>query len=118
MTEILRSTSRLHPREESSRAAGNRQRLVIARELERKAQVLVAESPFKGLDLAAQKELRAALLEHSRSGRACVIVTAEPSDFSDLCHRVLVMRHGQVSESFEAPLPDVAVLAAAMSGAT
>ena len=30
MTEILRSTSRLHPREESSRAAGNRQRLVIA----------------------------------------------------------------------------------------
>ncbi len=100
-----------------SLSGGNRQRLVIARELERASQVLVAESPFKGLDIAAQSELREALVRHNRSGRACVIFSSEPSDVLDLCHRVLVMRHGQVSTSFSAPLPDVAALAAAMSGA-
>lgn len=100
-----------------SLSGGNRQRLVIARELERDVRVLVAESPFKGLDVAAQSELRAALGRYNRSGRACIVITSEPSDVLDLCHRVLVMRHGIVSTSFSAPLPDVAELTAAMSGA-
>jgi len=77
-------------------SGGNLQKLVIARELSRAVEMVVASYPSMGLDLIAARNVYERLFAQAESG-ACIVWFCE--DLDDLfryAHRILVLYDGRV----------------------
>ncbi len=79
-------------------SGGNQQRLVVGRELERARDLLVAENPTRGLDVAATAFVHAELrrLREAADGPAVVLVSTDLDEVMALSDRVLVMTRGRL----------------------
>lgn len=80
-------------------SGGNQQRLVVARELDRAADLLVAENPTRGLDVAAAAEVHRrlkALRRREPAGVGVVLVSTDLDEILALSDRVMVMVRGRL----------------------
>lgn len=81
-----------------SLSGGNQQRVVVARELELAGDLLVAENPTRGLDVAASafvhRELTA--LAARKDGPGVVLLSTDLDEVLTLAHRILVMTRGRL----------------------
>ena len=83
-----RTTSRLL-------SGGNAQKLLLARELDQGASVIVAHSPTRGLDVQARKSVHMSLLEAARKGAACILVSEDLEEVLGLSTTIAVMNRGE-----------------------
>ncbi len=83
----------------ASLSGGNQQRVVVAREMAMASDLLVAENPTRGLDVAASAFVHRQLAELVRGGRppAVVLVSTDLDEVLALAHRVFVMSRGRLS---------------------
>lgn len=79
-------------------SGGNQQRLVVARELTVATDLLVAESPTRGLDVSASAFVHRELsrLAASSGGPGVVLLSTDLDEVLALSHRVLVMVRGRL----------------------
>ncbi len=77
-------------------SGGNLQKIVVARELDRGAALLIAEQPTRGVDVGAIEAIHARLIAERDAGRAVLLVSAELSEILALSDRVLVMYEGRI----------------------
>ena len=98
-----------------SLSGGNVQKAILAREITDDLRVLIAAHPTRGLDIAAARDVRAALVAAAASDAAVLVVSADLEEMFEVCHRVLVMLAGQVVATFERPF-DIGLVGAAMVG--
>jgi simple sugar transport system ATP-binding protein len=84
----------------SSLSGGNQQRVVVARELAMAADLLVAENPTRGLDVAASAFVHGQLaaLARGRTAPAVVLVSTDLDEVLALSRRVFVMSRGKLTE--------------------
>jgi ABC-type uncharacterized transport system ATPase subunit len=82
-------------------SGGNQQKIVIAREMGRAFQVLLAAQPTRGVDVGAIEFIHARLREARDAGKAILLVSADLSEILALSDRVAVMYGGR----FAAVLP-------------
>ncbi len=80
----------------SALSGGNQQKLVVARALERRPAVLVAENPTRGLDLAATRAVHDRLREAAGRGLAVLVHSSDLDEVLALAHRVVVVSRGRV----------------------
>ncbi|WP_347347927.1 ABC transporter ATP-binding protein [Nigerium sp.] len=80
----------------SSLSGGNKQKVVLARELSRDLSVLVASQPTRGVDVGAIEFLHRRILAERDKGTAVVLVSTELDEVEALADRVLVMFRGKV----------------------
>lgn len=80
----------------STLSGGNQQRLVVARELGRARDLLVAENPTRGLDIRATAFVHDELVRLKRSEGApgVVLISTDLDEILELADRVLVMTRG------------------------
>lgn len=91
----------------SALSGGNQQKALLARLLARKdLRVLVLHEPTQGVDIGAKQELLRFIAEAATEGTAVLMVSTDNEDLSNLCDRVLVMRHGRVRADLVHPTPD------------
>ncbi|MEU4226051.1 ATP-binding cassette domain-containing protein [Nonomuraea sp. NPDC026600] len=98
-----------------SLSGGNVQKTILAREVTDDLRVLIAAHPTRGLDIAAARDVRAALVGAAAADAAVLVVSADLEEMFEVCHRVLVMLAGRVVAAFERPF-DVERVGAAMVG--
>ena len=86
-----------------SLSGGNRQKLLVGRELARSPDLLVAENPMRGLDIAAAAFLRDKLLELKSRGTGSageppgiVLFSTDLDEVLDLADRVFVLVRGRL----------------------
>ena len=79
-----------------SLSGGNQQKAVVARELQRIAQVEVYEYPTRGVDLGAAKLIHGKILESRARGAAVLLVSGELDELLTLCDRIAVVYRGEV----------------------
>lgn len=79
-----------------SLSGGNIQRLVLARELSDKVQILVVANPCFGLDVKAIAEIRRRLMEARNAGAAILLVSEDLDEIFELADRICVMSEGRV----------------------
>jgi len=81
-----------------SLSGGNQQRLVVGRELERGTDLIVAENPTRGLDVAATAFVRSELerLGRSASGPGVLLISTDLDEVLALADRVLVIARGRL----------------------
>ncbi|MCD6404813.1 MAG: ATP-binding cassette domain-containing protein [Planctomycetes bacterium] len=80
----------------SALSGGNRQRLVLARELSGKFDVLVAEEPTRGLDIAGAALVRKRLRKAAARGATVLVISYDLDELYALCDRILVIDSGRL----------------------
>lgn len=81
-----------------SLSGGNQQRFVIAREMDPRPALLVAEHPTRGLDIRASEDVRERLISCAGQGTTVVFHSNDLDEIVALADRVLVVHHGHVTE--------------------
>ena len=79
-------------------SGGNKQKLVVARELEQKKQLVIAENPTWGVDIGAINKIHQELIKMRDMGHAILLVSNEIEEIMGLSDRIHVMANGQLSE--------------------
>lgn len=100
--QVIRAYQVKAPNSEAAAATlsgGNQQRLLLARALESRPDVLVVENPVRGLDLRATNEIHTRLRETARQGVLVLLYSTDLDEVLELSDRVLVMRDGQLREA-------------------
>ncbi len=80
-------------------SGGNQQKVVLARALERRPVVLVAENPTRGLDIQATLEVHQRLRAAAAEGVAVIVYSTDLDEVLELGRRVVVVHAGRVSEA-------------------
>lgn len=83
-------------------SGGNQQKAVLARWLALKPRILLLDQPTRGLDIGAKEEVYEIIRELTEQGVAVVFVATELPELLELCHRIYVLREGQVVREFDA----------------
>ncbi|MEO8274329.1 MAG: ABC transporter ATP-binding protein [Chloroflexota bacterium] len=81
-------------------SGGNLQRLILAREIERRPGLLVAVQPTRGLDVGAIETVHQLLLDRRAEGAAILLISEELDELIALADRIDVMYEGRVVGSF------------------
>ena len=78
-------------------SGGNQQKLVLAREIERDAQVLLVGQPTRGVDIGAIEFIHRRLMTMRSKGKAILLVSSELDEIMRLSDRILVMFGGAIA---------------------
>jgi simple sugar transport system ATP-binding protein len=91
----IRTTSIQAPA--SSLSGGNQQKVIVARELSRSLELLVASQPTRGLDVGSIEYVHRQIVEHRNRGGASLIISSELDEVLALGDRIAVMFEGKIS---------------------
>lgn len=78
-------------------SGGNAQKLLLSRELDDGASVIIAHSPTRGLDIQARNTVHSLLLEAVRGGAACILISEDLEEVLGLSTTVAVMIKGRIA---------------------
>lgn len=78
-------------------SGGNMQKVVIARELSREPQVVIANQPTRGVDVGAVAFIHERLVAMREAGCCIVLVSADLGEVFALADRILVFHDGKIT---------------------
>ncbi|MNJ42087.1 Ribose import ATP-binding protein RbsA [compost metagenome] len=79
-----------------SMSGGNQQKVIIAREIDKKPQVLIAAQPTRGLDVGAIEFVHQQLIAQRDQGKAVLLISFELEEILNVADRILVLFGGQI----------------------
>jgi simple sugar transport system ATP-binding protein len=79
-----------------SLSGGNQQKAIIAREVDRSPELLIAAQPTRGLDVGAIEFIHKKLIEERDKGRAVLLVSLELDEVINLSDRIAVIYEGKI----------------------
>lgn len=84
--------------DEKARAlsGGNQQKIILAREINLKPHVLIANQPTRGLDVSAAEYVRQKILDVRNTGAAVLLVSADLEEILQLSDRIAVICGGKL----------------------
>jgi ABC-type uncharacterized transport system ATPase subunit len=90
----------------ASLSGGNQQKVILAREVSRSPQVLIAAQPTRGLDVGAIEFIHRRLVEQRDAGRGILLVSFELDEILSLSDRILVVYEGQIVGEYGADVSE------------
>jgi len=97
-------------------SGGNRQRVVAARELSGRSDIVVASNPAQGLDRASRTALFERLARMRDEGSAVLVLSSDPEDAAELADRSFALYRGRL-KSLDNSGSDESALSSALTGA-
>jgi ribose transport system ATP-binding protein len=88
-------------------SGGNQQKVLLARLLETKPQVLILDEPTRGIDIGAKSEIYGIIDQLASNGVGIVVISSELPELVAIADRVLVMREGQIVGEAHAGSPEM-----------
>ena len=77
-------------------SGGNKQKVIIARELSRPVKLVIAAQPTRGVDVGSIEFIHQTIVAERDRGAAVLVISAELDEIMSLADRIAVMYHGQV----------------------
>ena len=81
----------------STLSGGNQQKVVLARWLARRPQVLILDEPTRGVDVGAKADIYEIIAELAADGVALLVISSELPEVLGLADRIVVLQGGRVS---------------------
>ena len=100
-----------------SMSGGNQQKAIIARELDKTHDLLVAVQPTRGLDVGAIEYIHSQLILERDAGKAVLLISLELEEVLNLPDRILVMYGGEIVGEFDPRVTSAEELGLYMAGA-
>ena len=98
-------------------SGGNQQKAIIARELDKNPELLIAVQPTRGLDVGAIEFVHNKLIQQRDEGKAVLLVSLELDEVMNLSDRILVIYEGEIVAEVRPEETTVQELGLYMSGA-
>ena len=98
-------------------SGGNQQKAIIARELDKKPELLIAVQPTRGLDVGAIEYIHGKIIQQRDEGKAVLLVSFELDEVMNLSDRILVMYEGEIVAEVKPEETTTQELGLFMSGA-
>ncbi|ETZ18858.1 Nucleoside transport ATP-binding protein [Borrelia duttonii CR2A] len=77
-------------------SGGNQQKVIIAREINLKPEILLAVQPTRGLDIGAIENIYEKIIEQRNAGMTVLLVSLELDELIRVCDRIAVMYDGKI----------------------
>jgi len=77
-------------------SGGNQQKIILARELESKPVILIANQPTRGLDIGATEYVRQKILDAKGDGAGVLLISADLEEILQLSDRIAVIYDGKI----------------------
>ncbi|MDO4340669.1 MAG: ABC transporter ATP-binding protein [Eubacteriales bacterium] len=97
-------------------SGGNQQKIILARELEDKPELLVAVHPTRGLDIGATGYVHDTMIQARDEGCGILLISADFDEILKLSDRIIVMFEGQVMGEYSGKNPPIEEISLAMAG--
>jgi ribose transport system ATP-binding protein len=78
-------------------SGGNQQKVVVAKWLETKCQVLFFDEPARGIDVGAKAEIFELIGRLASEGRGIVVISSYLPELLNMCDRIIVLRAGRIA---------------------
>ncbi|NLI21966.1 MAG: sugar ABC transporter ATP-binding protein [Clostridiales bacterium] len=83
-----------------SLSGGNQQKVVLAKWLMMKPEVMIMDEPTRGIDVGAKYEIYKAIVSLARQGMAVIMVSSELPEILGMSDRIIVMSKGRITGEF------------------
>ena len=99
-----------------SMSGGNQQKAIIAREIDKNPELLIAVQPTRGLDVGAIEYIHKQLVAQRDAGKGVLLVSLELDEVMNVSDRILVMYEGEIVGEFNPKKVTVEELGLYMAG--
>ena len=85
----------------SNLSGGNKQKVVLARWIGKDSNILVLDSPTRGIDIKVKADVYALMDKLRRQGKSIVMISEEIMELIGMCDRILLLKNGEISGEFD-----------------
>lgn len=78
-------------------SGGNQQKVILARWMSTKADIIIFDEPTKGVDVGAKAQIYRLMEEMVQSGKSLIVVSSELPEVMGISDRIFVMSEGRIS---------------------
>jgi len=82
-------------------SGGNQQKVSMSKSIDTKPKVLIVDEPTRGIDVSAKQEIYHFIHELVQNDVSCIFISSEMEELIGMCHRVVVMKDGEVTGTLE-----------------
>ena len=100
-----------------SMSGGNQQKAIVAREIDKGSELLIAVQPTRGLDVGAIEYIHSQIVKRRDEGAGVLLVSLELDEVMNLSDRILVMYEGEIVGELDPKKTTVQELGLYMAGA-
>lgn len=97
-------------------SGGNQQKAIIAREIDKNPELLIAVQPTRGLDVGAIENVHKQLVKERDAGKGVLLISLELEEVMNVSDRILVMYEGEIVGEFDPKQVTVEELGLYMAG--
>lgn len=83
-------------------SGGNQQKVVLAKWLSRKSEIIIFDEPTRGIDVGAKSEIYKLMHDLTARGKAVLMVSSELPEILGMADRILVMHEGKIAGELSA----------------
>ena len=84
----------------SALSGGNKQKVVISRWLGKDSDILVLDSPTRGIDVKVKADIYALMSELKERGKSIIMISEELQELLGMSDRILIMKDGHINGEF------------------
>jgi len=81
----------------SDLSGGNKQKVVLARWIGKDSDILVLDSPTRGIDIKVKQDIYQLMDRMRKEGKSIIMISEELMELIGMCDRILIMKDGSVS---------------------
>ena len=83
-----------------SLSGGNQQKVVIAKWLLQKPNIIILDEPTRGIDVGSKAEIYSLVDELAQSGITIIVISSEMTELMGMCDRIYVLKNGKINGEF------------------
>ena len=85
----------------NSLSGGNQQKVVVGNWLNTSPKIMLYDEPSRGIDVSAKQQIFEIMWDQARKGISTIFVSTELEELLEVCHRILIMRHGKIVDEVD-----------------
>ncbi len=86
-----------HEQPAQTLSGGNQQKIVLAKWLQRNAEVIIFDEPTRGIDVGAKYEIYQLINHLADEGKAILMISSELPEILGMSNRIIVMNEGRIT---------------------
>lgn len=85
----------------SDLSGGNKQKVVLARWIGKDSDIVVLDSPTRGIDIKVKQDIYQLMDRMRRDGKSIIMISEELMELIGMCDRIIIMKDGMISGQIE-----------------
>ena len=84
----------------SALSGGNKQKVVPARWVGKDSDLIILDSPTRGIDVKVKADIYAMMNDMRKSGKSIIMISEEIMELLGMADRILIMKDGKINGEF------------------